>query len=211
MDRLLFTLLLLSLASTSFAANEVNAIGSNRPTEEMDASVFGNGHFADVRSATTPIGELVHTYKFKDDNPNTTKASRVTRKLLRGAGAGMVTFSVLALGHLEWCDDNSPENCGELTREEKGSLVLLPLSVAMGVSASEQRDRFIYPLAASVLGFGLSIAYFDDFFTPMCVSILTATAASEWSRGRVDSHRYSLGLRPELGGRLSVVATLRFQ
>ena len=215
MNRLLFTLLLLSLAGTSFAANEVNvhavAIGSIRLTEGMDASFFGNGRFADVRSATTPIGELVHTYKAKGDNPNTPKASRVARKLLVGAGAGIVTAFVVALGQFELCDDNMPEDCGELTREEKGAWVLVPISIAMGVSVSDQRDRFIYPLAASLLGFGLGIAYSDDWFTPLWLPTLTATAASEWSRSRVDSRRYSLGLRPEPGGGLSAVATLRFQ
>lgn len=214
MNRLLFTSLFLSLAGTSFAANEVNvhavAIGSNRPTEGMDASVFGNGHFADVRSAITPIGELVYTYKAKGDNPNTTKASRIVRKLFVGAGAGIVTAFVVALGQFEWCDDNKPEDCGELTREEKGAWILVPISVAMGVSASDQRDRFIYPLAASLLGFGLGIAYSDDWFTPLWLPILTATAASEWSRSRVDSRRYSLGLKPESGGGLSAVAALRF-
>ena len=228
MNRLLFIALLLSLAGTSFAANEVNvhavAIGSIRPTEGMDASVFRNGHFADVRSATTPIGELVHTYKVKGDNPDTTKASpvaRVTRKLLRGAGAGIVTgFIVVVLPHVGWfgwCDDNSPENCGEFgefTRHEKGALLLIPMSIAMGVSASDQQDQFIYPLAASLLGFGMGIAYgaaTDKWLPSLWLPILTATAASEWFRGRVDSRRFSLGLRPEPGGRLSVVAMLRLQ
>ena len=217
MKRLLFTSLLLSLAGSSFAANEVNvhavSIGSKWPTEGMDASVFGNGHFVDVRSASRQFGGLVHTYKVKGDNPDTTKASRVARKLLYGVGMGTFTFFILALSHngFEWCDDNSPEDCGELTKKEKSSLVLLPISVAMGVSASDQRDRFIYPLAASLLGFGLSIAYDDDFFTPMCISVLTATVASEWSRDRADSRRYSIGLRSEPGGGLSMVAALRFQ
>ena len=219
MNRLLFTSLLL-LAGTSFAANEVNvhavAIGTKRSIEGMDASVFGNSHFVDVRSATTPIGELVHTYKVKGENPDTTKASpvaRVTRKLLRGVGTGIVTgFIVVVLPHVEWCDDNSPENCGEFgefTGHEKGAFLLIPLSIAMGVSASDQQDQFIYPLAASLLGFGIGVAT-DRMLLSLGIPILTATAASEWSRNRTDSRRYSLGLRPEPGGGLSMVTTLRF-
>ena len=225
MNRLLFTSLLLSLAGTSFAANEVNvhavAIGSNRPTEGMDASVFGNGHFADVRSATTPIGELAHTYKVKGDNPGTTKGgriARVTRKLLVGAGTGMVAVFIVLSGNFGWCDDNSPEGCGEFIWNEEREFLLIPLlipiNIAMGVSASDQRDRFIYPLAASMLGFGMGIAYgaaTDKWLPSLWLPILTATAASEWSRNRADSRRYSLGLRPEPGGGLSAVAALRFQ
>ncbi|MDE2740136.1 MAG: hypothetical protein OXI58_00985 [Gemmatimonadota bacterium] len=221
MNRLLFIALLLSLAGTSFAANEVNVHAVAIGSEGMDASVFGNGHFVDVRSATTPIGELVHTYKVKSDNPNTektTRVARVTRKLLLGAGTGIVTgFIVVVLPHVGWCDDNSPEDCGEFgefTMHEKGAFLLIPMSIAMGVSASDQRDRFIYPLAASMLGFGMGIAYgtaTDKWLPSLWLPILTATAASEWSRSRVDSRRYSLGLRPEPGGGLSMVAALRFQ
>ncbi|MXY84650.1 MAG: hypothetical protein F4Y91_21960 [Gemmatimonadetes bacterium] len=225
MNQLLSIVLLLSFVGTSFAANEVNvhavAIGSNRPTEGMDASVFGNGQFADVRSASSPIGELAHTYKVKGDNPDTTKASRVarvTRKLLYGAGTGMVAVFIVLSGNFGWCDDNSPESCGEfIWNEEREFLfipLLIPMNIAMGVSASDQRDRFIYPLAASMLGFGMGIAYGAatyEWLPSLWLPILTATAASEWSRSRVDSHRYSLGLRPEPGGGLSMVATLRFQ
>ncbi len=243
MKRLLFIALFLSFVGPSFAvddtAEERAATDSKRPktlrnsprniallsAEGRSASILGNGyladissyssdHFADVRSATTPIGELAHTYKVKGDNPGTTKGgriARVTRKLLVGAGTSIVTTFVVALGQFEWCDDNMPEDCGELTREEKGAWVLVPISVAMGVSASDQRDRFIYPLAASLLGFGLGITYSDDWFTPLWLPILTATAASEWSRSRVNSRRYSIGLRPEPGGGLSAVAALRFQ
>lgn len=221
MNRLLLTSLFLSLAGTSFAANEVNvhavAVGSKQPTEGLDASVFGNGHFADVRSDTMPIGELVQTYRVKGDNPDTMKASRVarvTRKLLYGAGTGIVTgFIVVVLPHAEWCDDNSPEDCGkfgEFTGHEKGAFLLIPMSIAMGVSASDQRDRFIYPLAASLLGFGIGVAT-DRWLLSLGIPILTATAASEWSRNRAESRRYSLGLRPEPGGGLSAVAALRFQ
>lgn len=221
MNRLLFTALLLSLAGTSFAANEVNvhavAIGSNRPAEGMDASVFGNG----VRSASSPIGELAHTYKVKGDNPNTKKTSRVarvTRKLLYGAGTGMVAVFIVLSGNFEWCDDNSPEGCGEFIWNEEREFLLIPLlipiNIAMGVSASDQRDRFIYPLAASMLGFGMGIAYgaaTDKWLPSLWLPILTATVASESSRDRPDSRRYSLGLRPEPGRGLSAVAALRFQ
>lgn len=227
MNRLLFASLFLSLAGTSFAANEVNvhavAIGSNRPTEGMSASVFGNGHFANVRSATTPIGGLSGrlVYSRQGDDLDTTKASRVarvTRKLLYGAGTGIVAVFIVLSGNFEWCDDNSPEDCGEFIWDEEREFLfiplLIPMNIAMGVSASDQQDQFIYPLAASLLGFGMGIAYgaaTDEWLPSLWLPILTATAASEWSRDRADSRRYSLGLRPEPGGRLSVVAALRFQ
>ncbi|MXX37405.1 MAG: hypothetical protein F4Z85_04875, partial [Gemmatimonadetes bacterium] len=93
-------------------------------------------------TASSPMS--AHTYKVKGDNPDTTKASRVarvTRKLLYGAGTGMVAVFIVLSGNFGWCDDNSPESCGEfIWNEEREFLfipLLIPMNIAMGVSASD--------------------------------------------------------------------------
>ena len=97
-------------------------------------------------------------------------------------------------------------------------MLLFPAGIAVGVSAFDRDDRFIYPLAASVLGFGIGLAI-DIVMAERGGSgvgalawlpLIAAIVASEESRERPDSRRYSIGLRPEPGGGLSAVAALRF-
>ena len=152
-------------------------------------------------------------------------SSRVALKLLGGTVAGAGTATAIFLVALsnwcgeDWCsEDQNEDNWAD--RLEAGFVVsLIPINIAVGVSVFDRHDRLIYPLAASLLGFGVGYAL-DVASAEMSGSILgatlwlpviAATVASEWSRERPESSRYSIGLRPEPGGGLSAVAALRFQ
>ena len=150
---------------------------------------------------------------------------RVALKLLGGTAAGLGTVTaIFYISFANWCgedwcsedryEDNWADRLGE------GLIVsLIPISMGIGVSVFDQHDRPIYPLVASLLGFGVGFAL-DVASAEMSGSILgatlwlpviAATAASEWSRELPESRQYSFGLRPEPGGGLSAVAALRFQ
>lgn len=208
--------------------------------ERMSIFGLGNGHLAEsffyslgnfasvLFKATTPrgsSGRLVHSYQ--GDSPDTVRSegSRVGRiglKLLGGSVGGTVGAIgalVVGLSIYELCDDNSPEDCGEVTWEGEvaagvGAVGLYSTGIATGVSVWDRRDRFIYTLAGSLIGLGGGIALVNAtgrFGSSLLVlPVITATAASEWSRNLPESRRYSLGLRPEPRGGLSVVAALRF-
>ena len=114
----------------------------------------------------------------------------------------------------DWCSEDQDE----YSLEEGLIMLLFPAGIAVGVSAFDRDDRFIYPLAASVLGFGIGVAldlaiaktggfHLGSF---AWLPLIAATVASERSRERPESRRYSIGLRPEPGGGLSAVAALRF-
>ena len=153
------------------------------------------------------------------------RSGRVALKLLGGIVAGTGTATAIFLAALsnwcgeDWCSEDQYED-NWADRLETGFVVsLIPMGIAVGVSAFDQHDRPIYPLAASLLGFGIGFALdvaSAEMGGPVLgatlwLPVIAATAASEWSRNRVDSRRYSLGLRPEPGGGLSMAATLRFQ
>ena len=207
--------------------------------ERVDGSGLRNGHlaesfsyspnFASVLFKATPTrrssGRLMYTSQ--GDRPDTVRSegSRVGRiglKLLGGSVGGTVGAIgalVVGLSIYELCDDNSPEDCGEVTWEEEvaagvGAIGLYSTGIATGVSVWDRRDRFIYTLAGSLIGLGGGIALVNApgrFGSSLLVlPVIAATAVSEWSRYRSESRRYSLGLRPEPRGGLSVVAALRF-
>lgn len=152
-------------------------------------------------------------------------SDRVALKLLGGTVAGTGTATAIFLVALsnwcgeDWCSEDQYED-NWADRLEAGFVVsLIPMGIAVGVSAFDQHDRPIYPLAASLLGFGVGFAL-DVASAEMGGPVLgatlwlpvtAATVASEWSRELPESRRYSLGLRPEPGGGLSAVAALRFQ
>ena len=154
-----------------------------------------------------------------------TSDGRIALKLLGGTVAGIGTATAIFFVSLsnwcgeDWCSEDQYEDNWADRLEEGFVVSLIPMGIAVGVSAFDQHDRPIYPLAASLLGFGVGFAL-DVASAEMSGSILgatlwlpviAATVASERSRERPESRRYSLGLRPESGGRLSVVATLQFQ
>ena len=152
-------------------------------------------------------------------------SGRVALKLLGGTVAGIGTATAIFLISLsnwcgeDWCSEDQYEDHWADRLEEGFIVSLIPMGIAVGVSAFDQHDRPIYPLAASLLGFGVGFALdvaSAEMGGPVLgatlwLPVIAATAASEWSRSRVDSRRYSLGLRPEPGGGLSMVAALRFQ
>lgn len=145
-----------------------------------------------------------------------TSDGRIALKLLGGTAAGLGTATAIFFISLsnwcgeDWCSEDRYEDHWADRLEEGFIASLIPISIAVGVSAFDQNDRPIYPLAASLLGFGIGVAL-ENWGIAMFLPVVAATAASEWSRNRADSRRYSLGLRPEPGGGLSMVATLRFQ
>ena len=222
---------------------KVQGNAPQKTTERMNVSGLGNGHlaesfsyssgnFASVLFKATPSGRSSGRlmYAYQNDNPNTTRklaaglrtGLRIGLKLLGGTvgGIGAITLAIYASSG-EWCDDNSPEDCGESKstwEENVASAVYYSVGIAIGVSVWDRRDRPVHTLAGSLLGFGAGIAIaraWDDLgpplLLPLLLPVITATAASEWSRNRPESRRYSLGLRPEPRGGLSVVAALRFQ
>ena len=209
--------------------------------ERVDGSGLRNGHlaesfsyspnFASVLFKATPTrrssGRLM--YASQGDEPDTVRSEGarvgwIGLKLLGGAVGGTVgaigaVYFLLITGVYGFCDDNSPEDCGEVTWEEEvaagvGAIGLYSTGIATGVSVWDRRDRFIYTLAGSLIGLGGGIALVNAtgrFGSSLLVlPVIAATAASEWSRYRPESRRYSLGLRPEPRGGLSVVAALRF-
>ena len=234
MKRLLFIALFLSFVGPSFAvddaAEERVAIGSNRPkmpgnaprkiallsAERGNASILGDGYFlgnfsysqanfANALSATTPLAA-------SSGKLEPTSQGRIALKLLGGTAVGLGTFIAIVYYGVYFTDWCSEDWCLE-DRDEgiwPGGLIWLPvpIGIAAGVSVFDRHDRFIYPLAASLLGFGISLASEE---TTIWLPVIAATVASEWSRERPESRRYSIGLRPEPGGGLSAVAALRFQ
>ena len=209
--------------------------------ERGDVSDLRNGHlaesffyspsFASILFKATPTrissGRLM--YASQGDEPDTVRSEGarvgwIGLKLLGGTVGGTVgvigaAYFLFATGAVEWCDDNSPEDCGEYTWEEElaGGVAVIGLystGMATGVSVWDRRDRFIYTLAGSLIGLGGGIALVNAtsrFESSLLIlPVITATAASEWSRYLPESRRYSLGLRPEPRGGLSVVAALRF-
>lgn len=247
MNRLLFSVLIFSLFGSSFAAVEVDAyeveeikVLGNAPQKTAERSVSGLGsvHLSyrlgnsdSVLSATTLTGKSSGrlVYSYQGDEPDTVRSegSRVGwigLKLLGGTAGGLgggigAVYFLLITGVWEFCDDNSPEDCGEVTWEEEaaagvGAVGLYSTGIATGVSVWDRRDRFIYTLAGSLIGLGGGIALVDAtgrFGASLLVlPVIAATAASEWSRDRPESRQYSLGLRPDPRGGLSVVAALRF-
>ena len=152
-------------------------------------------------------------------------SGRVALKLLGGTVAGTGTATALFLVALsnwcgeDWCSEDQYEDNWADRLETGFVMSLIPMGIAVGVSAFDQHDRPIYPLAASLLGFGVGFALdvaSAEMGGPVLgatlwLPVIAATAASEWSRERPESRRYSIGLRSEPGGGLSAVAALRFQ
>ena len=249
MKRLLFIALLLSFVGSSFAiddtAEERAATGSKRPktpgnaprkiallfAERGNASILGDGYFlgnfsysqanfANALFATTPPAA-------SSGKPGLTPQGRIALKLLGGTVAGIGTAAIIFIGTFytsdwcseDWCVEDRYEDHWADRLEEGLMVSLIPIGIAVGVSAFDQHDRPIYPLAASLLGFGIGAAL--DVASAktggpvlgaiLWLPVIAATVASEWSREQPESRRYSIGLKPELGGGLSMVAALRFQ
>ena len=239
MNRLLFSALFLYIYGSSFAAEvDVREVEEIFPIGSELSEVLGNAsqkasyspNFASVLFKATSTrglsGRLV--YASQGDEPDTVRSegSRVGwigLKLLSGTVGGTMgaigaVYFLFITGVWEFCDDNSSEDCGEYTWEEElaegvALVGLYSTGIATGVSAWDRRDRFIYTLAGSLIGLGGGLALVNEtgrFGSSLIVlPVIAATAASEWSRDRSESRRYSLGLRPAPRG-LSVVAALRF-
>ena len=154
------------------------------------------------------------------------KPGRIVLKLLGGTVAGIGTATAVLYIfwiNADWCsedwcsEDRYESRWGE--RLSSGLLLsFVPVGIATGVSAFDHHDRPIYPLAASLFGFGTGIALDiaaarggSILGATLWLPVIAATVASEWSRDQPESRRYSIGLRPEPGGGLSAVAALRFQ
>ena len=204
-------------------------LGNSRLAESF---FYNPGNFANVLSATTPTGSssgrLVYSCQGGEPDTVRSEGSRIGRfglgvgrfglKLLGGTAGAIGSFSLL-FSFSEWCDDNSPEDCGEYTWVEEVAITVIAngfysTGIATGVSVWDRQDRFIHTLAGSLIGLGggiaLDAASDGNLLFSLCIPIITATAASEWSRGQPESRRYSLGLRPAPRGGLSVVAALQF-
>ena len=139
--------------------------------------------------------------------PGKSKAGPIALKLLGGTVMGIGAFAFVFYTSFELCELG--QDCGGAPI----TLLAVPVGISAGVSVWDQRDRFIYTLAGSLVGFGVGIALdiaSDGGAYSLWLPVITATAASEWSRYRPESRRYSLGLRPEPRGGLSGVAALRF-
>ena len=232
MNRLLFIALFLSFVGPSFAiddaAEERAATGSNGlghqgmrlgkiallSADKGNASILGDGYFlgnfsysqANFANALAPAPPAVSSGELGP-------TGRVVLKLLGGTAAGIGAATAIIFISLEnWCgEDWCSEDRYEDDRLGEGVILsLIPIGIAVGVSAFDQHDRPIYPLAASLLGFGIGVAL-ENWGIAMFLPVIAATVASEWSRERPESRRYSIGLRPEPGGGLSAVAALRFQ
>lgn len=232
MNLLLFVALSLSFVGPSLAVDEVAeeqaAITPGNAAllsvERRNSSILGDGRF---------LGNFSHSQaNFAKALASTTPAAssgksgpsgRVALKLLSGTVAGIGTaIASLYLFMPEWCNEDwCSEDQNESAEMLSIGLILLsfPTGIAIGVSAFDQDDRFIYPLAASVLGFGIGLAIDmamatkgDGPFLGVMgwLPLIAATIASENSRERLESRRYSIGLRPAAGGGLSAVAALRF-
>ena len=234
MNLLLFVALSLSFVGPSLAVDEV--VEDKTPgnahrkiallsVEQWNASILGDGRF---------LGNFSYSQANKALSATTSAASsgkrepngRIALKLLGGTVAGIgsgIAAIYLLLATSDWCgEDWCREDYYEETLEERlgaGLITLLfPAGIAVGVSAFDRDDRFNYPLAASVLGFGigaaldLAMAETGGFRLGAFawLPLIAATVASERSRERPESRRYSIGLRPEPGGGLSAVAALRF-
>ena len=159
--------------------------------------------------------------------PGLTSQNRIALKLLGGTIGGIVSGTAVILIVVytadwcseDWCADDSYE---DRWSDRLGGAMLasfFPIGIAVGVTAFDRHDRQIYPLAASLLGFGAGYAL-DAASVGMggpilgaklWVPVIAATVASEWSRDQPKSRRYSIGLRPQPGGGLSAVAALRFR
>ena len=245
MKLLLFVALSLSVIGPPLAVDAVveerAATGFKRPktlgnaallsVERRNASILGDdrflgkfshsqANFAKALAATTPT----------TSSGKLSPAARIAFKLLGGTvagiGSGIATIYLLyaiygSCGE-DWCTDYYGDTSYGDTWEKRlrGGLTMLlfPTGIAVGVSAFDRDDRFIYPLAASVLGFGIGLAI-DIVMAERGGSavgalawlpLIAAIVASEESRERPESRRYSIGLRPEQGGGLSAVAALRF-
>ena len=205
-------------------------IGTPAETEETDATTIRRDlpktFFTppvtpgSVLSSIGPTGALPSgiVYAYQGDNPDTASgrsaAGRVALKLLGGTIIGGGVYFVIALANLEWCDDNSPEDCGEERWPIKGELVLVPMGISAGVTIFDGQDRPICPLAASMLGFVLGFAQdraSNGGSLSLWLPVAMATVASEWSRDRPQSSRYSIGLGSRPGERLAVTARMRFR
>ena len=239
MNRLLFSALFLYIYGSSFAAEvDVREVEEIFPIGSELSEVLGNAsqkasyspNFASVLFKATSTRGLSDRlmYAYKGDEPDTVRSegSRVGwigLKLLSGTVGGTMgaigtLYFLFATGAVEWCSDNSPEDCGEYTWGEEVAINvalvgLYSVGIATGVSVWDRQDRFIYTLAGSLIGLGGGLALINEtgrFGSSLIVlPVIAATAASEWSRDRSESRRYSLGLRPAPRG-LSVVAALRF-
>lgn len=241
MNLLLFVALSLSFVGPSLAVDEVveerAATGFKRPktlgnaallsVERRNASILGDGrflgkfsysqaNFAKALAATTPTtssGKL---------SPDARIALKLLSGTVAGIGSGIATIYLLyaiygSCGE-DWCTEDYYGDTWEKRLRGGLTMLLFPTGIAVGVSAFDRDDRFIYPLAASVLGFGIGLALDmvvaetgGPFFGALAwLPLIAATVASEKSRERPESRRYSIGLRPEPGGGLSAVAALRF-
>ena len=229
MNLLLFVALSLSFVGPSLAVDEVvkerAATGFKRPkvpgnaallpVEKWNASILGDGRFLGNFSYSQANKALAATTSAASSGKRDT--DRIVLKLLGGTVAGI--GSGIATLYLwmtydgcgeDWCSEDQDE----YSLEEGLIMLLFPAGIAVGVSAFDRDDRFVYPLAASVLGFGIGVALEATVGSSLgsfaWLPLIAATVASERSRERPESRRYSIGLRPEPGGGLSAVAALRF-
>ena len=221
MNLLLFVALSLSFVGPSLAVDEVveDKTPGNAallPVEKWNASILGDGRFLGNFSYSQANKALAATTSAASSGkrePNGRIALKLLGGTVAGIGSGIATLYLWmtydGCGE-DWCSEDQDE----YSLEEGLIMLLFPAGIAVGVSAFDRDDRFIYPLAASVLGFGIGVALEATVGSSLgafaWLPLIAATVASEWSRERPESRRYSIGLRPEPGGGLSAVAALRF-
>ena len=236
MNLLIFVALSLSVVGPSMAVEERAATGFNRPKRPENAALRSveKWNASILRRRPFPREFLLQPSELRQGPAATTPAAssgklgptgRIALKVLGGTVAGIgsgIAAIYLLFATSDWCGEDwcSEEQDEESLEESLAAGVILlsfPAGIAVGVSAFDRDDRFIYPLVASVLGFGvgvaidMAIAKGGLFVGAMgWLPVIAATVASENSRERPDSRRYSIGLRPEPGGGLSAVAALRF-
>ncbi len=169
------------------------------------------------------VDDVTEALADSSGKPGLPSQDRIALKLLGGTVAGVGTATALILGTytLAFCIEcpEDPDEDRWSDRLQAGLLVSsIPIGMAAGVSAFDRHDRPIYPLAASLLGFGAGLALDiasaeiggSILGATLWLPVIAATVASEWSRDQPES-RHSIGLRPEPGGGLSAVVSLRFQ
>ena len=157
---------------------------------------------------------------FTESKGNMSPSKRVALKLIAGTLGGVVGATIVATSLPCFSTDyngNRPPFCDSL---EPALLYGYPAGTAIGVTAidantSDPHDRSIKSLIKSLglsLG-GSTVGLIGALVSPLSLlvsPIVGATLASELLRKPLASHRISVGLMPNLRGRLSAVATLRF-
>ena len=155
---------------------------------------------------------------FVESKGNMSHSKRVALKLIAGTLGGVVGATIVATALPCFSTDyngNRPPFCDSL---EPALLYGYPAGIAFGVTAidvntSDPDDRYINIKSLGVSLGGSTVGLIGALVSPLPLlvgPIVGATLASELWRKPPVARRISVGLMPDLRGRLSAVATLRF-